>query len=147
MAEEEGAIADEGAGMSGAGASDHVRGALSYLSASFIQERINNVEQRAQQILDRIIDFGLLADGYGPFESPVTPDMIQRMTPEQLEAFLSTIPSEEEKSQVLAAVTKLKLPTRVMLPPQKAATPVAPAPHLAFGPEDRLNSQGTSGLV
>lgn len=143
MADEANVVPEEGSsGVSGA--SDHVRGALSFLSASFIQERMQNVEQMASKMLDRIIDFGLLADGYGPFENPVTPDMIQRMTPEQLTTYLSTLPSEAEKAQALSAILPMKLPTRISLAREPEASSPAPAPKLAFGPADRLNSQGES---
>lgn len=143
MADEANVVPEEGtSGVSGA--SDHVRGALSFLSGSYIQERLTNVEGRVNDILDRIIDFGLLADGYGYAESPVTSDMILRMTPMQLEAFLSTLPSEEEKAQVLSVIASLKMPARVALPQERAAASPAPAPKLAFGPADRLNSQGNS---
>lgn len=143
MSDESSVIPEEGtSGISGA--SEHVRGALSFLSASFVQERMRNVEQRATEIINRIIDFGLLADGFGPFESPVTDDMILRMTPDQLETFLSTIPSEQEKAQILAVIAKLKLPGRVAMPQQTVTHSPAPAPKLAFTPADRVNSQGSS---
>lgn len=140
-------MADDSAGVVPAegqgaisGASEHVRGALSFLSASFVQERIANVEKMATEMLSRIIDYGLLADGYGPFESPVTPDMIQRMTPEQFETYLSSLPSEQDKAQAMAAITALKLPTRLAVPPEHGTPSPAPAPKLAFSPEDRVNS-------
>lgn len=144
-------MADDSAGVVPAegqgaisGASEHVRGALSFLSASFVQERIANVEKMATEMLSRIIDYGLLADGYGPFESPVTPEMIQKMTPEQFTTYLSTLPSEEDKSQALQAILALKLPPRISMAYVKAAQSPAPAPNLAFGPQDQVTSTGES---
>lgn len=120
-------------------------GALSFLDPDWINERVLNVIEKAFPMLfDRIIDRGLLINGYGPFSTPVTDDMILKMTPGQLEAFLSTIPSEQEKAEILKVVTDLKMPGKVALPTQSETSSPAPKPKLAFGPEDRLNLQGES---
>ena len=81
-----------------AGTSGTPEGALSFLSGSWINTRVINVMNTVQGILDNIIDKGLLVDGFAPFESPLTDEMLLRMSPDQLETLMSTIPSVQEKA-------------------------------------------------
>ena len=63
----------------------------SLLSAEWINERAKNVERDALEILDQILE-GLLSSEYLPFSRPATPEMVRRMTDEQLgEALLANI--------------------------------------------------------
>ncbi len=118
------------------GSSQHVRGALSFLAGDWVNERLFNVADKADEILERIIDFGLLSSGFAPFETPITTDMLLRMTPDQFRAFYDTIPSIEEKAAVLATYKKLKMPLKEILPKEQPTPSPAPQPKLSFGPLD-----------
>ena len=62
----------------------------SLLSGEWINTRVDNVVDDAIRILDHVLVEGLLSSGYFPFEQPVTPEMVRRMTEEQLgEALLA----------------------------------------------------------
>lgn len=135
MADESMTMPDEGTGESTGQPS--IPGALSFLSASWVNERLVNVAQKVETILEHIIDFGLLADGYAPFELPITDDMLQRMSPEQFRLLMESTPSLDGKAVLLARMKDLKLPLPILLPyPDERTTSGAPTPRLAFGPMD-----------
>lgn len=91
-------------------------GKLSFLNGEWINERVMNVAAKVDALLDRIIDDGLLADGFMPFESPITDEMLVRLTPGQFRILFDTIPSLEGKAQLLARMKDLKLPLPIELP-------------------------------
>ena len=65
---------------------------VSILSGEWINARVDNVLNDALEILDHILVEGLLSSDYFPFEKPVTPEMIRRMTDQQLgEALLGNV--------------------------------------------------------
>lgn len=133
-------LSDEGSSGTAVGSKSSGSGSLNFLTGSWVNERVMNVADKVDKILAQIIDMGLLGDGFAPFQMPVTEDMILKMTPQQLEAFLTTLPSEQEKAQVVAIIAKLKLPMSIALPPEAPAASPAPAPKLSFGPLDQVQS-------
>jgi len=75
----------------------------SILSAAWLNARILNAMDRMEELMDRILYQGLLSSGYLPLESPVTKDMLARMTPEQVQAAalsMETLP-EQAPAQTL----------------------------------------------
>lgn len=138
-----GALADDSLSTSGSAMPSAV-GALSFLSASWVNARLMQVADRANEILERIIDRGLLVDGFAPFESPITDDMLTRMRPEQFAALLETEPSEGEKSQLLARMKDLKLPMPIELPKHPSPMDMRAHPSFAKSPSDNVNSQGSN---
>lgn len=92
---------------------------LSFLSASWVNERVMNVAARVDQYLERIIDRGLLVDGFAPFESPITDEILQKMSPGQFRALFDAEPTAEGKAALLARMKDLKLPIRELLPFQE----------------------------
>lgn len=107
----EGIVPAEGAspGTSNAG------GSLAFLNAFWINARITNVTTRINYLLDRLIDEGLLGSGYPPFETPVTDEMLQKMSPEEFRQLYDVQTSLEARSQLLNRMTSLKLPPRELL--------------------------------
>lgn len=91
-------------------------GKLSFLNGEWINQRVMSVASKVDALLDRIIDDGLLSDGFMPFESPITDDMLVRMTPGQFRVLFDTIPSLEGKAALLDRMKALKLPLPVELP-------------------------------
>jgi hypothetical protein len=83
---------------------------LSYLHADWINQRIQNVYGRVLELLDRLIDRGLLSTGYPPFEQPITDDMLARMTPEEFMQLYRTLETESQKQELLGRMIALKLP-------------------------------------
>lgn len=119
----------------------NVTGALSYLNADWVNKQVILVAQQCTDILDSIIG-GLLASGYAPFESPVTDEMLQKMTPEQFRTYYDTVPLEEGKADLFARMKALKLPTRELLPPAHPTPSPVPSPHLSFTNLDRVSFKG-----
>ncbi|MDE1850051.1 MAG: hypothetical protein KGI00_04965 [Candidatus Micrarchaeota archaeon] len=111
----------DASGQSGGSSANDI-GALSFLNADWVNTRIMHVKAQVEAILDRIIDRGLMSDGYLPFQSPITDNMLVRMSPDQLRMLFDTQPSLEAKANLLARLKALKLPTPIMLPPVKPAT-------------------------
>ena len=99
-----------------AGTDETGPGKISFLSASWINARVLNVAEQAERLLTRLIDDGLLSDGFAPFESPITDEMLRRMTPEQFSAYFDTVPTLEGKSMLLARMKTLKLPPSILMP-------------------------------
>lgn len=100
---------------SGADATPSV-GRLSFLSAEWVNQRVANVTARVQEYLDRIIDKGLLADGYLPFETPLTDELLSHLTPDQFRAIFDSTPTLAGKAQLLDRMKSLHLPPHVLLP-------------------------------
>lgn len=120
---------------------------LSFLSAGWVNERVMNVASRVDKYLERIIDNGLLSDGFAPFESPITNDMLIRMAPEQFRTLFDAEPTAEGKAMLLARMKDLKLPTRELLPfPER---PFEPDQSLEREPPITVSSSDVarSGLV
>ena len=95
-------------------------GDVPLLSASWINTRVDNVLDRAEEIFDRLIEAGLMVDGYLPFETPLTPGTIRRMLPEQIQDLLDTAPNPEEKAAILQALEGFPaavIPEPTPLPP------------------------------
>ena len=63
------------------------------LSAEWINARVDNVQDRLEKLFDHLIDEGLLASGYFPFEEPLTPKLEKKML-EQVEGMLMGAESE-----------------------------------------------------
>ncbi len=89
---------------------------LSFLGAGWINQRIFNVAAKVDSYIDRIIDQGLLVDGFAPFESPITDEVLRRITPEQFRGLFDSEPSVEGKAALVARMKNLKLPIRELLP-------------------------------
>ncbi len=119
-------------------------GALGYLGANWINARVAKVTDQASDILDRLIG-GLLADGFAPFESPITDDMLMKMRPEQFAMLYQTLTSEEERAALLARMKALKMPINLEMPklPPTPAT-LTRFEKLAPSPLDTVHSTGTS---
>lgn len=117
-------------------------GKLSFLSAAWVNQRVANVTERVEAYLDRIIDRGLLADGYMPFETPLTDEMLARMSPDQFRALFDATPSLEGKAQLLDRVKTLHLPPKLLLPyPPGEYPPAQPsAGALAHEPNSPVSS-------
>ena len=73
----------------------------SILSAEWINQRVVNVLDQIDAILDRVLFDGLLSSGYLPLEQPVTKAMLRKMPPEQIIALLAALPTPEERVAVL----------------------------------------------
>ena len=121
-------------------------GKLSFLTASWINERVLNVTARVEEYLNRIIDDGLLADGFMPFQSPITDDMLARMGPEQFRAYFDTIPSLTDKAALLERMKALKLPLPILLPFPDRPYP-DPRPSASLLAQQPPSSVSSSGIV
>ena len=128
----EGVIPSDGAsGGSGGGlTATGLPGKLSFLNPTWINDRVMNVAKKVDDLLDRIIDDGLLSEGFMPFESPISDEMLMRMEPSQFRILFDTIPSLEGKAQLLARLKALKLPLPIELP--KVAPPKSATAQLSF---------------
>ncbi len=73
----------------------------SLLSAEWINQRIENVIERVDKLLDRILEEGLLSSGYLPLEKPLTKELLMKMTPQQVLALLDSYQTPEERIEVL----------------------------------------------
>jgi hypothetical protein len=127
-----------------AGTTSSKPGALGYLNGEWVNARVMNVADKATAILERIIDQGLLAGEFAPFESPITDDMLMKMRPEQFAALYQTLTSEEERAALLAKMKDLKMPINLEMPklPPTPAT-LTKFEKLAPSPLDSVRS-GTS---
>lgn len=135
----EGVVPSEGVSpTSGVGADSP----LSFLNAEWINDRIVNVQNRVNALLDRLIDDGLLGSGYFPFDMPVTDAMLAKMTPKQFRALYDSMTDLEQKSHLLERVKGLKLPPIELMPfAEKARYPV-PKP-VAGGDPGTVESSAT----
>ena len=72
------------------------------LSAEWMNERIKNVLDQTEQIIDRILLDGLLSSGYMVFEQPIDdPEFIKKLTPDQFQGLLDTQATIEQKSNLI----------------------------------------------
>lgn len=81
--------------------------AVPMLSAKFINTIADNVLDTAERLWDGLIDDGILASGYLPFETPVSAKVIRRMTAEQVKALLDQTASLEDQAAILQALEGL----------------------------------------
>ncbi len=95
---------------------------LSFLSAKWVNERIMNVAAQVDDYIENLIDRGLLVDGFAPFESPITDELLMRLTPDQFRSLFDTEPTLEGKAALIKRVKDLKLPIRELLPFSERAT-------------------------
>jgi hypothetical protein len=108
---------------------------LSFLNAEWINKRVVNVQMKANALLDRLIDDGLLGSGYPPFEVPVTDEMLAKMTPAQFRTYYDTLTTLQAKSEALQRMKALKLPPVELMPfAEKAHYPVPKPTAGNFGP-------------
>ena len=70
------------------------------LSGEWNNERANNVMSQMERIVDHLLD-GTFASGYLPFEQPVTPELVDKMTQLQFEGLLEATYDPEEKAMLL----------------------------------------------
>ena len=120
-------------------------GKLSFLGAEWINQRIFNVAAQVDKYIDRIVDQGLLVDGFAPFESPITDEVLMRVTPDQFRGLYDSETSLEGKAALIARVKNLKLPIRELLP--REDTPFDPyrtTPPLGREPTDTVSSSEAS---
>lgn len=81
--------------------------AVPLLSAVWINEQIDDVLDTVEKLYDFLIDDGLLSSGYLPFEAPLSPKTIRRMTSEQVKALLDQTASLEDQAEILQALEGL----------------------------------------
>jgi len=74
------------------------------LTAEWINQRIENVLDRVDVIVDHLIGDGLLASGYAPLEARLTPADIKKMSPDQIMALLASLNDPGERLAVLKAL-------------------------------------------
>lgn len=118
---EDGVVPTEGIGMAGGSATGSP---LSFLNAEWINTRVENITAKVNALLDRLIDDGLLGSGYFPFDTPITDEMLKKMTPEQFRALYDTMTTVEEKAALVARMKDTKLPPIELMPfPDKARYP------------------------
>jgi len=108
-------------------------GALNYLTGEWINARISAVTERVNMLLDRLIDDGLLGSGYFPFETPVTDEMLSKMSPEDFRKLYDAQTDLSSRSDLFNRMKVLKLPPREMLPPTSRSR--YPVPDVVAGTE------------
>lgn len=74
------------------------------LSAFWINERVTNVLERIDGMLDHLLYEGLLSSGYLPLEQPIDADLLRRLTPEQLIALIQAQTTPEARLAILQAL-------------------------------------------
>ena len=103
--------------MAGSMVDKNISQKVPMLSGEWWNERISHVMERAEKLFD--IDDGILADvtfsGHLPFEEPVTGSDLRKMTPEQLDSYLETLPTVEDKAAVVNALIAAGIP-RTLIP-------------------------------
>lgn len=118
-------------------------GKLSFLNPEWINERTMNVAKRVDALLERIEE-GLTEGGFLPFESPITDDMLKRMSPDQFRILFDTTPSLEGKSLLLQRMKALKLPLPIELPRPEAIPSATKQLSFDAGAMGRVSSVGKS---
>lgn len=93
--------------------------AVPILSAAWINPVVDKVLETVETLWDGLIDDGLLASGYLPFETPLSPKIIRRMTSEQVKALLDQTASLEDQAAILQALEGL--PATVVPEPTQPA--------------------------
>ena len=112
---------------------------LSFLSADWINKRIFNVTAKVDSYIDRIIDQGLLVDGFAPFEAPISDEVLERITPDQFRGLYDSEPSIEGKAALIRRVKELKLDIQELLPTEESLLAMMAAP-LEVDPENAVSS-------
>ena len=92
------------------------------LGAKWINERIDNVYERAMEIFSGILD-NLTASGYLPFESPPNTDFMKRLTPEQKVQLGMEEPQEGPNSTPTG-----QMPLDLGMPPPNMVNALPPPP-------------------
>ena len=113
---------------------------LSFLSATWVNERIFNVAQQVDNYIARIIDQGMLVDGWGPFESPLTDEVLMRLTPDQFRGLFDSEPTIEGKAALVARMKNLKLDVPALLPTEESLAASMLTPPLEVDPANALSS-------
>lgn len=126
----------------GAGNSSGVDAKISFLSGTWVNKRIFNVTAAVERYLDKIIDSGLLVDGFAPFESPITDDLLTRMSPDQFRSLFDSEPTLEGRAALIARMKNLKLPLKELLP--RVDQPFRPDGALANEPTGTVSSSETT---
>ena len=116
---------------------------LSFLSAEWINKRIFNVSQKVDSYIDRIVDQGLLVDGFAPFEAPISDEVLERITPDQFRALYDSEPSIEGKAALIQRVKPLKLDIPGLLPPEASLLAMLTTP-LEVDPVNAVSSTDAS---
>ncbi len=116
---------------------------LAFLGAEWINKRIFNVAAKVDMYVDRIVDQGLLQDGFAPFESPITDDILTRLTPDQFRMLYDQEPTIAGKAELLGRMKTLKLPMRELLPDLERPFDVGRA-RLDNEPADTVSSSEAS---
>ena len=93
--------------------------AVPILSAPWINQQVDVVLDKVEELWDILIDDGILSSGYLPFETPINPKIIRRMTQEQVKALLDQTASMEDQASILQALEGL--PSTVV--PEPTAPP------------------------
>lgn len=76
----------------------------SILSGGWLNSRFEHVVEDALDLHKKILFDGLLSSGYLPFETPITPEMVRRMTDDQLQQAMiaNDQPGERERLMRMA---------------------------------------------
>ena len=74
---------------------------VSILSAEWVNERLENVLDHVDVLLDRILTEGFLSSGYLPLEKPLTKELLMKMTPEQVMAMMGSLETPEERLKIM----------------------------------------------
>lgn len=79
------------------------------LSAEWINERVNNVLTRVYEMLDHIVDEGLISSGFLPLEQPIDDAFLLRLTEEQASALIESEKNPETKEVLKDAIGRTKV--------------------------------------
>ena len=79
----------------------------SILGARWVNEVLDNVLDRAEELFEHLIDDGILSDGFFPFEEPVSATTLRRMTAEQVRTLLDQAVTLEDQSELLKMLEDL----------------------------------------
>jgi hypothetical protein len=86
------------------------------LSGEWQNERINNVLDRIEKIIDRLLLEGLLSSGFLVLEPPMTVEFVSKLTPKQFGSILNTLPTIEAKSEMIKMLKAADV-ERILRPP------------------------------
>ena len=78
------------------------------LSASWINERVDNVLDRLEDIFDHLLDDGILSEGVFPFTTPLTPKLLKRMPEEEVKKLVESAESPEEQSSIMDMINNIE---------------------------------------
>ena len=71
------------------------------LSPSWIEQRFENVADMVMDILDHLVDDGLLSEGRFPLDVPLDAQTLKRMSDDQIKELLDRAGSIEEQGAIL----------------------------------------------